>query len=177
MFLKHATYRAQREYRFAVWAEDEPKEDLVDLEGSPALLDAMQRPRKAPEGSGFVSAGLEESSAVEEAEEGGGSRTRVRVEALPAVAGYGNPTVRPWRNDERLPHDLREKTTTYAAIEAMRGAVARSDASGQRDAAAAAWHAEPIVRFFCSAFGDGIVGVRVSEESFIVITATFSGTI
>ena len=173
--MKHPTYRGQREYRFAGWTEEEPAEDRVDLKVSPAVLDAMQRPRKAPEGSGFVSAGLEESSAVEEADDGGGSRTRVRVEALPAFAGYGNPTVRPRCYDERLPDDLRETMTAYAAIDALKGAVAGSDASGQRDAAAAAWHAEPIVRFFCSTFGDSIVGVRVSEENFIVLTAEFSG--
>ena len=45
IFMKHAAHRAQREYRFAVWAEEEPKEDQVDLEVSPALLDAVQRPR------------------------------------------------------------------------------------------------------------------------------------
>ena len=175
IFMKHAAHRAQREYRFAVWAEEEPNEDRVDLEVSPALIDAVQKPRKAPEGSGFVSAGLDESTAVEEVEEGGGSRTRVRVEALPAFAGFDNPTVRPRRYDERLPDDLRETMTAYAAIDALRGAVAGSDASGQRDAAAAAWHAEPVVRFFCSTFPDGIVGVRVSKENFIVITAEFSG--
>ena len=147
----------------------------MDLKVSAELLDAVRRPRKGPEGSGFVSAGLEESTAVEEAEEGGGSTTRVRVEALPAFAGFDSPTVRPRRYDEWLPDDLRETMTYYAAIDALRGAVEGSDASGQRDAAAAAWHAEPIVRFFCSTFGDGIVGVRVSEENFIVITAEFSG--
>lgn len=74
VFMKHATYRGQREYRFAVWTEEEPAEDRVDLKVSSAVLDAVQRPRKAPEGSGFVSAGLEESTAIEDAEEGGGSR-------------------------------------------------------------------------------------------------------
>ena len=44
-----------------------------------------------------------------------------------------------------------------------------------RDAAAAAWHAEPVVRFFCSTYGGGIAGVRVSEDSFIVITAEVPG--
>ena len=43
VFLKHAAHRAQREYRFVVWAEEEPQEDRVDLWISPALLDAMQR--------------------------------------------------------------------------------------------------------------------------------------
>ena len=32
IFMKHTAHRAQREYRFAVWAEEEPKEDRVDLE-------------------------------------------------------------------------------------------------------------------------------------------------
>ena len=41
-------------------------------------------------------------------------------------------------------------------------------------APAAAWHAEPIIRFVCSTFGDGIAGVRVTEDRFIVITAEFS---
>ena len=31
------------------------------------------------------------------------------------------------------------------------------------------------MRFFCSTFGDGIVGVRVGEENFIVLTAELSG--
>ena len=45
-------------------------------------------------------------------------------------------------------------------------------AAGRRqEAAAVAWHAEPVVRFFCLTFGDGVAGVRVSEENFIVITA------
>ena len=175
-FMKHTAHRAQCEYRFSVWAEEESREDRVDLEVSPALIDAVRRPRKAPEGSGFVPAGLEESMAVEDAVEGSGSRTRVRVDTLPAFAGYGNPTVRPRRYDiERLPDDLGKTMMAYAAIDALRGAVAGSDPGCRTDAAAAAWHAEPIVRFVCSTFGDGLVGVRVSDENFIVITAEFFG--
>ncbi len=59
-------HRAQREYRFLVWADDDPAEDVVDLEVSPALVDAMWKPRQQPEGSGFVRAGPEEYSAVED---------------------------------------------------------------------------------------------------------------
>ena len=62
-----------------------------------------------------------------------------------------------------------------AALDALRDAVARSDAACRKDAAAAAWHAEPIVRFFCSDFGDGLAGVRVSGDNSIVITATPPG--
>ena len=44
-----------------------------------------------------------------------------------------------------------------------------------KEAAAAAWHAEPIVRFFCATFGDSIASVRVGEDSFIVISAELPG--
>ena len=32
-----------------------------------------------------------------------------------------------------------------------------------------------VVRFFCSTYGGGIAGVRVSEDSFVVITAEVPG--
>ena len=57
VFLKETACRAQREYRFAVWAEDEPAEDTLDLGVSAALVDAMGKPRPEPEGSGFVPGG------------------------------------------------------------------------------------------------------------------------
>ena len=176
VFLKDAEYRAQREYRFAVWAEDDPAEDVVDLDVSPALVDAMWKPRHEPEGSGFVSAGAEGWSAVEGPAEGRSSSAEARVEALPASVGASNPTVPPRRYEvERLPGDLREDATAAKAVEAVREAVGRTDAAGRPAAAAAAWHAEPIVRFFCATFGDRITGVRVSEDGFVVITAELAG--
>ena len=60
VFTKHATYRAQREYRFLVWAEDDPAEEVVDLGVSPALVDSMWKQRQEPEGSGFARPGPEE---------------------------------------------------------------------------------------------------------------------
>ena len=44
-----------------------------------------------------------------------------------------------------------------------------------RDAAAAAWHAASVVRFFCSTYGGAVTGMRVNEGSFIVVTATVPG--
>ena len=84
VFLKHAAYRAQREYRFVVWAEEEPEEDRVDLRISPALFDAMQRPRQEPVASGFVSAGMEESSTVDARLEVSPPSERVVVLPVPA---------------------------------------------------------------------------------------------
>ncbi|MDE2907470.1 MAG: hypothetical protein OXQ28_15450 [Acidobacteriota bacterium] len=95
VFLKGAAHRAQREYRFAVWAEDDPAEDVLDLDLSPALADAMSRPRPKPDNSGFMRAGAAAHSAVEDAAGDGPSGPRARVETLPAFRGAGNPTVVP----------------------------------------------------------------------------------
>ena len=83
VFIKHPAQRAQREYRFALWTEAEPAEDRVDLTVSPALLEAMQKGRPEPEGSGFVSAGVEESSALEEI---GGPSSSGTSPSLPRLA-------------------------------------------------------------------------------------------
>ena len=176
VFLKDAAHRAQREYRFVVWAEEEPREDRLDLPVSLALLDAMQAPLQDSEGAGFVPAGVEESSTIEAINDDGHPRAALHVEALPAFVTSGNPTVAPRRYDvEALPSDLREMAPIHAGVEALRSAVAKSDASCRKEAAAAAWHAEPILRFLCSTFGDGIAGAGVNEDGFILITAELTG--
>ena len=176
VFLKDAAHRGQREYRFVVWAEEEPREDRLDLSVSLALVEAMQTPPRDSERGGFVPAGVDESSTVEAMHDAGHPRVALHVEALPSLVTSGNPTVAPRDyHVEPLPSDLRETALVYAAVEALRETVARSDAACRKDAAAAAWHAEPIVRFFCPSFGDGIAGVGVNEDGFVVITAEFPG--
>ena len=175
VFVKHAAHRAQREYRFLVWAEDEPAEDVLDLDVSPALVDAMLKPRPEPEGSGFVRPGAAEYSAVEGAAGDGRSEARPRVETLPAFLGAGSPTVVPRSRDaETVSGDPRETAAAYAAVEALHEAVDRADAGCRKDAAAAAWHAAPVLRFVCTAFGCRIAGMRVNEDGFVVVTAEFS---
>ena len=174
VFVKDAAHRAQREYRFAVWAEDDPAEDVLDLDVSPALADAMRKPRPKPEGSGFVRAGAAEYSAVEDRDGDGSSEARARVETLPAFLRAGSPTVVPRPHDaETLPRDRRETVAVRAAVDALREAVDK--AGCRRDAAAAAWHAEPAVRFLCSTFAGRIASVRVSEDDFVVFTAELPG--
>ena len=74
-----------------------------------------------------------------------------------------------------LPPDLRETAAVHAAVEALRVAVDHVDGEPSRDAAAAAWHAESVVRFFCSTYGGAVAGVRVNEDSFVVIAARVPG--
>ena len=108
-------------------------------------------------------------------EGGGSSRARARVETLPAFLGAGSPVVAPRPHDaETLPGDLREAATVRSAVETLREAVDAADAGCRKDAAAAAWHAEPVLRFLCTAFGCAIAGMRVNEDGFIVATAELS---
>ena len=136
----------------------------------------MQAPPPDSGGGGFVPTGVEESSTVEATHEDGHPGATLHVEALPAFARSGNPTVAPRQYDvEPLPSELRETALVHAAAEALRAAVGQLDAESGRDAAAAAWHAEPLVRLLCLTYGGDIAGVRVNEDSFIVITAEVSG--
>lgn len=172
VFMKDAAHRAQREYRFAVWTGDDPAEDVLDLDVSAALVDAMRKRRPQPEGSGFVRAGAAEYSAVEEP--AGDGFSPARIETLPAFLGTGRPTVAPRPYDDTLPGDLRETATVRAVVEALHEAVDRADAGCRKDAAAAAWHAESVLGFLSAEFGCAITGVRVSEDGLIVVTAEFS---
>ena len=60
-------------------------------------------------------------------------------------------------------------------MEALRAAVDQLDAAAGRDAAAAAWHTASVVPLFCSTYGGAATGVRVNDDSFIVVTATVPG--
>ena len=123
VFLKHTVHRAQREYRFTVWTEEEPAEDWIDLDVTPALLQAMRKKRPELEGSGFVSAGVEESSTMEDIGGPGSSGRRLQVEAVPALAAQ-DATIAPQRYvPERPPADAPEAAVAYATVKALRAAV------------------------------------------------------
>ena len=71
--------------------------------------------------------------------------------------------------------DLRETAAVRAAVEPWGRRSIRWTVKSRRDAAAAAWHAESVVRFCCSTYRGAIAGVRANEDSLIVITADVSG--
>ena len=173
VFMKPTAHSGQREYRFALWAAAEPSRDRVDLKVSPALIDAMQRPAHEPERAGLAPVDADEFAPVEEVDHPGSAGVRVLVEASAAV---NHPTIVPphYRAGD-LPADLHETVAVRAAVEALRAAVDQVGAEPGRDAAAAAWYAEPVVRFFCSTYGGAVAGVRVNEDSFIVLTAEVPG--
>ena len=102
-------------------------------------------------------------------------RPRAFARALPLLADSGNLSVAPRRYGIETPQrDPRETAAASAVAEALREAVERADAAGG-NAAAAVWHAEPVVRFLCATFGCRIPGMRVSEDGLVVITAELPG--
>ena len=111
--------------------------------------------------------------AVEEVDHLGSEEVRVLVEAPLSIR---HPAIAPPRyGAEGLPAELLEPAAVDAAVGALRAAVHQLDAKSSRDAAAAAWHAESVVRFFCATDGGDITVVRVNDDSFVVVTAEASG--
>ena len=99
VFLKDVARRAEREYQFAVWAEDEPAEAVLDLDVSPALVDAVLRAGCQGASGGGRRAGFPALSREHTPTPGviptpttmasvvSGSRDRVRRAAVGALAG------------------------------------------------------------------------------------------
>ena len=88
------------------------------------------------------------------------------------TADTHRPAITPPRYGvEDLPADVRETAAAHAAVEALRVAVDLFDGEAGRDAVAAAWHAAPVVRLFCSTYGGAVTGVRVNEDRFVVLRA------
>ena len=176
VFMKHATHRAQREYRFLAWAEDEPAEGVVDLKASPALIDAMLKPRPEPEDSGFLRPGAAEYSAIEDAA-GAGQSGRGRVSKRCRLPS--GPATRPWRRGPRTSRRCRAtRARRRRCGRPSRRCAKRStgwtwDAGSTR--AAAAWHAEPVLRFICATLGCGVAGVQIADDGFIVVAAEVAG--
>ena len=125
----------------------------------------------------MLPAGGAEYSAVEDADGDGPSGARPRVEVLPVRAESGNPAVAPRPHGIETPAgDPREAAVRAALAGGVAGRPVDRPAAGcRRDAAAAAWHAGPVVRSFCATYGGAVAAVRVNDESFVVITAEVSG--
>ncbi len=169
LFMKHSANRDQREYRFALWTESEPAEECVDLWVSPALLDAMCRERPNPEGSGFLPVGVGGSSMREAVSRAGAARMSLHDEATLVDADVKAAMASVLGAPDHLLGEASGKTSAISAINKLRVAVGAVGADRRQAAATAAWHAEPIVHYFCATLGGKISRVRVSEDSFIVI--------
>ena len=184
VFAKDIRYADQREYRFAIWTNEEPDEEYVDLRVSKAMRGALEPLR----------------GAAAEAEDGRRDRadappsarrapvTRTQIREAPADTGVpsslfrdgsihfphqSNPTATPFIPNTHASGEFDAAVQEAAAAEAALGALRHKvgQVSGRRRTkiAAAAWHAEPWIRSLCSRYHDPIGGVRISDDDILVI--------
>lgn len=189
IFVKGIQYQDQREYRFAIWTEEEPSEKCVDLNISPALLGAL-RERHAEVSQQTVSEKpLSETNSdfqdtrqdpvdgptTEKASEPPNSQDGKRRyrSLMDIVIDPSTPIAPHPYTGADPPEDVHEKTTTYAVLSALRLAVEKFSGKRRIDAASSAWHAEPCIRGLCSRFEDPIKNVAVIDDNSIVVNVKF----
>ena len=188
IFVKSKEYHDQREYRFAIWTEEEPGEKYVDLNISPAMLGSLRERTVASIRQTDVSVpDLErkpdvstqedrvEKPATEITPEPSASQAGKRINrTLLDVATDPSTPIAPYSYDGMdLPEDLYEKTVTYSAVRALTTAV--DGFSGQRrtEIASSAWHAEPCIRRLCARFEDPIKNIAVSDDNYVDVVIKF----
>ena len=200
LFTKRTEYRDQREYRFVIWAEEEPSEQTADLEVSAGMLESIRMCHVAPSVKTAIPArevahGSEQAAIVEQrapaallpAPETPLLTTQLAVTdtadsgrqepACSLLDLVGNPSVThvPHSYDAAdPPADLEASVRIYAALRTLRQLVDEKD--NDPLAASAAWHAEPYIRRLCASFEAPIAGTRLTDDNFIVIEIKFPDT-
>ena len=198
LFAKERTYKAQREYRFAILTQSEPSAETTLLKATPAMIGAMN------EDSGRR--GLQVMPVVELSENGpmpaneehadndwGEDATVEPVENSQRLIDRLNPETEGFRawiqrpsgpstvvratqpDPSDLPEDFPAMTGTYSSVRALRIKVEefRTSADLTLDeklrASAAAWYAEQDVRGLCQEFDHLACGISISPDCFIVV--------
>ena len=127
IFLKNSRYADQREYRFAIWSEDEPSQDCVDLTASNTLFGSLETRASLPAThvrttTNELAAETAQPGAGTHAEAGGGSGAD--FEAMPlwpawprrGVANRTSGRTIPWTNPEFLTATVAEVAAAEAAL-------------------------------------------------------------
>lgn len=176
IFMKQDRFAPEREYRFAVWSEEEPSPEPVILNVSPAMLGSLRvrsdNPTMVPD-----------STRQDE------PATLMEIDPTYAPSGRGDAHLLPRpldlidRSTTRIaphayspdepPDGLHRALTAYSAIQALRHAVDDVTSDRRVEAASAAWHAEPCIRQLCAAFEDPVRTVRLTDDNFLVVTIRF----
>ena len=176
IFVKQDRFAPEREYRFAVWSEEEPPLEPVILNVSPAMLGSLQvhsnqllvvpavTPQEEPS----------ELMEIDPKSTPSGRGDRDLVPSLLDLADDPSTRIAPYAySSGDPPEGLHRALTTYSATQALRHAVDRLTGERKVQAASAAWHAEPCVRQLCTTFEDPVRTVRVTDDNFIVVTVRF----
>ncbi len=190
VFVKGIKFQDQREYRFAIWTEEEPSAETVDIDVSFAMLGAMEDrlegatqavpPTCIPPDKSADS----RATRIEYGDEPVTEEQGTAYSFFPGIRSGPSPldfiesnyfaSVAPFSFDTKgLPHDLREMIATYSVLVSLQFLVRCVKGERKAEAAAAAWHAEPCIRRLCSIFEEPIEDISISDSNFVVVTIKF----
>ena len=180
IFVKDIRYADQLEYRFAIWAEDEPAETYVDLKVSKAMLGAFESRAIPP--PKFTQPTLTETIAetvLPEPDESALPNPNSSMETdtrppwneggLPDLADQSSTRVFPTSDPDRLVVAVSAAAAAEAALAAMRQVVNSVQGERRTRAASAAWHAEPFIRSLCSSFIDPVDSIWMTDDDILAI--------
>ena len=177
IFIKDKSFEAEREYRFAIWSEDEPTEDHVDLRISLAMQEAML-PLITPSCETYPEADPHDSSAPDIPQVPRDLPPAAKLSELtshePALLDplefLRDPSVgvRPHMLGTEPPAGVEDMTASV--IRSLRERVYRQPEERRAQAASAAYYAEPLLIRLCELFFDPIRKVSITTDGFVVIS-------
>ena len=181
LFVKHVRYADQLEYRFVIWAEDEPTERYVDLVASKAMFGSVEAQTRVFNDCSeppLAEAVDEPESLTSEERPADGMDREVKAD----VGWPSSPTipqqVHPGgtRIGTAPPTDADRPTgknggagAAEAILSALRHEVEQVSGERRTQAASAAWHAEPWIRSLCSKFVDPVESVFIADDDTLVV--------
>lgn len=168
LFSKTTDYQDQREYRFVMWAEQEPSEYFVDLEVSLEMFEALQERRVSwlnqTNSSGVADAGLALRPVNPEATQRADEETVAGLKAATPVVSGSHQVAR--SADRPSAVSLDEQLKVYASIRVLRTLV--NQTHNEPAAARAALHAESHIRRLCTQFEDPIESMYFYSDSLFI---------
>ena len=177
IFIKDKCLEAEREYRFAIWSEDEPAEDHVDLRISLAMREAML-PLITPSRETYQETDPPDSSAPDVPQVPRDLPPAAKLSELtshePALPDplelLSDPSVgvRPHMLGTEPPAGAEDMTA--CVIRSLRERVYRQPEERRAQAASAAYYAEPLLIRLCELFVDPIHKVSITTDAFVVIS-------
>ena len=182
IFVKHHRFAGQREYRFVVWADEEPSECVVDLNISCAMLGSLEKRPPEPAGLPGTPHVTDSDSKPVAAPDvpTDPDRDTAGKEPLaltsdwfwPGLLGSGdNPGTPLSRTIDPAAYAANPRAaTTAAALSALRRKVAQVRGERRMKAASSAWHAEPWISHLCKRFMDPIGGISITDDDFLVVS-------
>ena len=182
VFAQDIRYADQREYRFAIWTEEEPAQKYVDLTVSKAMFGSLKEWAGVTVGAvGSLPRETDAPPAAPRAPETRGQIRdgTVRTGVQSSLFRDGsihfphehNPTATPVApsTPARGEIDNAVAEATAAAVAALRYKVEQVSGERRVRVAAAAWHAEPWIRALCSSYEDPISGIWINEDDILVV--------